>query len=448
MQGLGRRRGRVGAAGTLVALLAALATGLSGTLAQAASWHLATQFGKHGIAGLPVREGGSEHFYAPGPGSQGSLLAPGPHGSVFVGGFAHSKPGAFVLARMSAQGRLVKGFGHGGVITVPAVYSLPDHPPRMFALGGGILIVGLDRNRQLVVVRLSANGQPNRAFGHDGVAQYALANTHGHAIVAAASVEAGGDILVGYFRSEVPQPVNEPAIAHGLGEGPLGLVRLLPSGGLDSSFGSGGFLTATGPAPETGETVACDVAIATSGSVLLAYEQAAVPNGNGSEFPAVQELGSNGADNPGFGDAGIAYLSLTPMVEGADSILCGGLFALANDEVEASFGGAGELFRFTSAGLPNPAFGSSGHTTSTRRVVDLAIAANGETFALDSIDPLVVAGTLSSGAPDPGLDGKAGKRFPVKLPQTRGEEHQMVELLPANGGLYLLVGESLVRLEE
>ena len=389
MQSLGRRRSYVRAGIVLVIALAALAVGLSATLAQATSWHLDTAFGKRGVAGLPLREGGFEHFYAPGPGDQGALLASGPKGSVFVGGFAHSKPGAFLLARMSAQGKLVRGFGHGGLITVPAIYARPEHPPRMFALGGGaLLIVGLNRTHQLVVVRFSANGQPDRAFGHAGVAQYALANTHGHAIIAGASVESGGDILIGYFRSEVPQPSNEPAITYGLGAGPLGLVRLLPSGGLDPSFGSAGFLTAGGPPPETGEAVACDVTIANSGSVLLAYEQAFLPSGKGSESPAVQELGPTGADAPGFGDAGIAYLSSTPVVEGVDSIVCGGLFALANGEVEASFGGGGELFRFTSAGLPNPAFGSSGHASSRRRVVDMALDANGETFALARSTPL------------------------------------------------------------
>jgi hypothetical protein len=230
MQSLSRRRGYVRAGIALVIALTVLAAGLSATLAQAASWHLDSAFGKRGVAGLPVREGGFEHFYTPGPGDQGALLASGPKGSVFVGGFAHSKPGAFLLARMSAQGKLVTGFGHGGLITVPAIYARPEHPPRMFALaGGGLLVVGLNRTHQLVAARLSANGHPDRAFGHAGVVLYALANTHGHAIIAGAAVESGGDILIGYFRSEVPQPSNEPAITYGLGAGPLGLVRLLPS---------------------------------------------------------------------------------------------------------------------------------------------------------------------------------------------------------------------------
>jgi hypothetical protein len=450
MQSLGRRRGRVNSAAVLATVLAGLAVGISGTLAQAASWHLDASFGKHGVAGLPVREGGYDHLYAPGPGDQGALLAAGPQGSVFVGGYAHSKPGAFLVARMSAQGKLSKSFGDGGLMTVPAIYSLPEQPPRMLALsGGGLLIVGLDRAHQLVVVRLSSRGQQDHAFGHDGVAQYTLANTHGHAIIAGVSVEPNGDILAGYFRSEVPQPVNQPMITHGLGVGPLEFVRLLPSGSLDASFGQAGFLTATGAPPATGEVTACDVTITADGSALLAYEQAYVPNGNGSGFPAIQELGSAGTNTAGFGDDGVAYLSVVPVFEGVDTLLCGGLFALANGEVEASFGGGGELFRFTSTGAPTPTFGTAGHTSAGPRALDLTVASDGETFTLDSAGMLTVGGTLSTGAPDPALGGKMGMRFPAKLPRVRpDEQQQVVELLPTNGGLYILVGESIMRLEE
>jgi hypothetical protein len=294
---------------------------------------------------------------------------------------------------------------------------------------------------------LSSRGQPDHAFGHDGVAQHTLANTNGHAILAGASVEPGGDILVGYFRSEVPQPENQPMITHGLGVGSLELVRLLPSGSLDSSFGHAGFLTVTGPSPATGEGVACEVTIAADGSALLAYEQAYAPSGSG--LPAIQEVGPSGVTTSGFGDDGVAYLPFVPVFEGVDTLVCGGLFALASGEVEASFGGGGQLFRFTSAGAPNLAFGTAGHTSAGPRALDLAVAGDGETFALDSAGTLTVGGTLASGAPDPTLGGKTGTRFPAKLPRVRPEDQgQVVEMLPANGGLYVLVGETIMRLEE
>lgn len=343
---------RLGGALAAAGAIAGLATGVQGSLARATSWHLDGSFGQRGVAGLPVREEGIDSLYTPGPGVNGSLLAPGPQGSVFVGGFADHKQGAFLLARMSARGRLVKSFGRSGVSIAPAIYSTPQHPPRMLAADAGkLLIVGLDRTRHLVVVRLTARGQPDRSFGHDGIARYALANTHGHAIIAAAAVEVNGDILAVYYQKEAPQPPNEPMITPGLGEGPVELVRLASSGALDRSFGHGGFLQATGQPPAIGEGLAAGVTVTPDGAILLAYEQASLPNGSLAGVPAVQQLGPTGADAPGFGRDGDAFLPFTPQFEGETSVLFEGLFALAGGEVEVAFGGA----RSWSASRP-PAF--------------------------------------------------------------------------------------------
>src|ERR1700722_7505149 len=95
-----------------VALLAgAFASTAPIQAARASSWHLLASFGHGGTAGLPVRERlqeegsqGAEPF----PEGNRSLLAPGPNGSVFVGGFAEGKPGALLLTRMTATGTLQK----------------------------------------------------------------------------------------------------------------------------------------------------------------------------------------------------------------------------------------------------------------------------------------------------------------------------------------------------
>jgi len=166
----------------VVGVTVVCALALGAVAAEAGSWHLVSSFGNDGVAGLPLRERSREEP------SQGfalpersrSLTVAGPQGSLYVGGFAVSKPGAFLLARMSAAGKLVKSFGRGGVLTVPAVYWFKQDPPRLFALAGGrLLIVGLDHGDQLVAVELSSGGQFEHGFGHDGVAQYALVHAHG-----------------------------------------------------------------------------------------------------------------------------------------------------------------------------------------------------------------------------------------------------------------------------
>jgi uncharacterized delta-60 repeat protein len=441
-----------GLSGRLAVALAVgwLATGVPGPAAQAASWRLDSSFGKQGVAGLPVREEGINFLYPPGPGDKGSLLSAGPQGSLFVGGYANRKKGSFLVARMSAQGKLVTGFGSGGVSTVPAIYSTPQTPPRMFALAGGkLLVAGLNRADQFVVARLTARGQADRTFGHDGAAQYKLPNAHGHAIIAAAAVEPDGDILAVYYQKEAPQPVNHPRIAPGLGEGPIELVRLLPSGALDRSFGQGGFLKATGQPPTTREGLAVGVTIAPDGSILIAYEEAIIPHGNLTEVPAVQELSPAGMDASGFGYEGVAFLPFVPSFEGESSVIFGGLLALPGGAVEVSFGGGGQLFRFTPTGTPDPTFGTSGHTTVGPAVSALAIAPDGETFSVDNASRVTVGGMLASGAPDPALGGRKGMQFAANLPGRRPhEEQQALELLPSNDSLSILVGEDIVRISE
>ena len=396
------------AVGSALVVLA-LAAGV--TPAAASSWHLQTSFGRQGVAGLPLREHGA-----------GTLLAAGPQGSLFVGGYAHSRPGAFLLARMSSAGALVRSFGSGGVSQVPALYAFTQDPPRIFALaGGGLMIVGLDHADHLVAVRLTAGGLPDRSFGHAGVAQYAFARVHGFAVITAAAVQSNGDVLAVYQR-EAPQPVNEPAIPAGLGEGPIELVRLLPSGALDRSFGVGGFLQAAGrtPAlggyPGNGSGWACAQTLTPAGSLLLAYEQAIVPAGNLAEVPAVQQLAPSGADAPGFGQQGAVYLPFVPKSAQSTSSLCDGVFALPGGEVEAAFGGEGanstkvDLFRFTAAGTLDPTFHASGYTTLAAPVAALAPGPAGEVFsAALSGGSLVLGGTLASGLPDPGAGRRQGR---------------------------------------
>lgn len=412
-----------------------------------AAWHLDASFGSHGVAGVPVREEGVDFPNVPGPGDRGSLLAQGPQGSVFVGGYARSRRGAFLLARLSAQGRLVRSFGNGGVTVVPAIYATPRSPPRMLAVSAGrLLVVGLDRAHHLVVVRLSARGHPDRTFGHAGVARYPLAHAGAHAILAAAVLESDGDVLVVYYGREVPQPVNEPMIQPGLGEGPVEMTRLSPSGALDRSFGSGGFLQAGGPSPVSAEESACGVTAVPDGSVLLAYEQAVGPSGPALEGPAVQELDPGGANAPGFGDRGTAFIAGLPRLEGVSSSLFGALFALSGGRVQASFGGGGALYRFTPSGIPDTTFAASGHTSGGSPVLDIALAPDGETFAVGASRALRIRATLPDGSPDPALGGAGGERFPVELPQQSPQaEQQVVEELAQDGSLLVLVGEDLFR---
>jgi hypothetical protein len=445
----------------LISALAAIAlvSATSAGAAQASTWHLVSSFGRSGVAGLPLRERLAEqpNQGAPSPPERfRSLVVPGPQGSVFVGGYANSRPGAFLVSRMSASGRLVTRFGHGGVAVVPAIRWVKQAPPRMLELpGGSLLIVGVDRADMLVAVRLNALGVPDRGFGHDGVAQYNVAGRHGHSIVTAAIVEPNGDILAVY-QKELPQPSSSsPRVPEGQGNGAIVYVRLLPSGALDDTFGKGGFLDASGEKVgfiegESGTVGACGETLSSSGSLLVAYENF-----------ALEELSPAGAVVPSFGnDPGTDEQNTTlPAFESKNPFhFCHGLFALPDSAVEGiaslETGVGSEVVRLTPAGLPESAFGKGGVTRIDVPTEAAAIASNGETYSAGQSDRSVsLTGILPNGEADPALGGVKGQRFGVKVPRGAGavpgdEEAPTWEVLPVTGGLVIRVGEELVRLAD
>jgi hypothetical protein len=433
-----------------------LATGLALALAAGAfAGAGGAALAKGGVAGLPVRERRQEppNQGAPSPPERyRALLVPGPSGSVFVGGYADSKPSAFLLARMSATGTLVKGFADGGVMTVPAVHWFNQDPPRMLALaGGGLLIVGLDRADQLAVVRVTALGRLDRGFGHDGVAQYTLPHAPRFTIITAAAVQPNGDILVVY-QKELPQPLNQPRVPEGQGNGAIEYVRLLPSGELDRSFGSGGHLAATGEKVgliegESGTVGACAETLAANGTLLVAYENF-----------ALEELDPAGAVVTSFGNEPTQQPSglATPFETKNGDHFCNGLFALPGGSVEGISGlesgvSGADVTRLTPGGTPEHAFGAAGSTRIDVPTEAAAVASSGETFvAGQSSRELVLTGILPDGQPDPALGGAGGQRLAVHVPRAAGsvpgnEEKPTWEVLPGTGDLTIRVGEQLVR---
>jgi uncharacterized delta-60 repeat protein len=435
----------------IAAIAAVLMAATSTTLAQAASWHLVASFGKGGVAGLPVRERLQEppNQGAPSPPERyRSLLVPGPQGSVLVGGYANSKPGAFIVSRISPTGKLVKSFGHGGVSIVPAIYWVKQAPPRMLALAGGsVLIVGINHaDNRFVTVRLNARGQPDRSFGHDGIAQYKLANAHRFTIVTAAVVQSDGDI-VAVYQKELPQPVNQPRVPEGQGNGAIEYVRLQPNGTLDRSFGTGGFLAATGEKAqliegESGTVGACAETLAASGSLLVAYE--GLP---------LEQLSPTGAVVTRFGVHPSTQTPTSPapvLVSNNSYHFCNGLFALPNGSVEGISGK--EISRLTPTGTPEATFGTAGITRIDVPTEAAAIAANGETFAAgQSHHAVTITGILANGQPDPTLGSAAGQQLPIQVPRPAGtvpgnEETPTWEVLTTSHSLTIRVGEELVRL--
>jgi uncharacterized delta-60 repeat protein len=391
---------------------------------QAASWHLDPSFGKGGVAAVP--------------GGQGtwSLLAPGPQGSLYVGaGMRHS--GSFAVERLSAQGKLVRSFGHDGVLSTDAVEpDIASNSAQMFTLPDGkLLISGLDGNVsqvRLALTRFTSRGKLDRSFGHDGVTQYNLSpatgGTTGQVYV---GVSGDGDIVAVHPTAAV---------------GSIEIVRMLASGALDPSFGSGGFVRLALSGENLTGNANSEVAIASDGSILLAFQETDVK----SLFqPAVQEISPDGVPLDSFGNGGLA---LIPPALDPGAYTFNALFGLPDGVVEASLGyeaAHSELVRLAPTGMLEATFGTMGAAKIDQRASVLSLGPGQETFYAGSAagpgasdQALVVGGTLNNGQPDPTLGGAAGERFVLGLPA------EAIALLPGPGVLSILDDGHVVRIRK
>ena len=150
---------------------------------------------------------------------------------------------------------------------------------RIPAAVAGILVLGAALS--LGVGTASAAGTAGAldgTFGHGGIVSTDLGSP------SAAALQSNGDIVV----------------AMGTSPG-AGLVRYLPNGARDTSFGQGGFAAL----PDTGiSSFAPRLAVQCDDKIVLAGE-ATSANGTGSSFGVVR-LNANGTVDTGFGSGGVA----------------------------------------------------------------------------------------------------------------------------------------------
>jgi uncharacterized delta-60 repeat protein len=245
----------------------------------------------------------------------------------------------------------------------------------------------------------STVGTLDSTFGHGGIVLVNLGlDANGNqiqAIPGAVALQSNGDIVV----------------AVGLGGPDSGLVRFLPNGTRDTTFGNGGFAAL----PDLGiPSVRPGLAIQADGKLVWAGE-ATASNGTGAAF-AVVRFNANGTLDQGFGAGGLATTMFananvqgaqTVLVQPDGKILAGGA-ALFGGRPPVDIGG---LVRFNADGSIDKGFGSGGQElvpnsnpvlSSVIGVTALGLDANGDVFTLPSHLEFSLAGqpdaTLTSAA--------------------------------------------------
>ena len=239
-----------------------------------------------GDTGLDLLDlGGEEHVHA--------AAFPAGEGAVFVAGDRDGK--LFVAKMLDRGGRLdAPRFAAPRGWVAPDVGSAASDAGAMALDGAGRLVVAgwaeANGDRDVVVVRLLANGTPDESFGAGGVVKLARAGAQ----------RGSGVVVLPDGRIVVAGDTDEGDTRRFL------LVRLLPSGALDPAFGEGGVALA----PLGKSTLELSSAIA----MARMQDGRIVVGGNGAtagvEGPVIARLLPDGKLDPAFGQGGEATFTV------------------------------------------------------------------------------------------------------------------------------------------
>jgi len=198
---------------------------------------------------------------------------------VLVGGAINDDGANFALVRLNADGSLDGSFGTGGVVTTPigvgAVAGLLQPDGRIVAVGGF---------SSVVAARYNADGSLDPSFGTGGVASVPLSDFE----VEAAALQADGKLVIAGAH---PWPSALPNFA---------LIRLLPGGALDPSFDGDGLATADFGVTEYGRSVI----VLPDGRLVVAGSWAATAADWPGDFALVRFMADGSLDTT-FGSGGL-----------------------------------------------------------------------------------------------------------------------------------------------
>ncbi len=342
-------------------------------------------------------------------------------------------------ALAASPGALDGTFGSGGIASGPAgarfFGSTVQSDGKLIAVGE----TGAPNAADLVVKRFTASGAPDSTFGSGG-------------IVAGPTINSGG-IVGSVGRAVAVQSDGKLVVVGGAtgpdGSGQLGILveRFNASGGLDSSFGTGGvvhLLTGTFGAGDA-------VAIQPNGQILAAGSVQAM---DGTSRALVVRLNANGTPDTSFGSAGIDTVNL-----GADSIALGmalqpdGKIVLVGSQSPQLQAVNAVVARLTSTGGLDSSFAGTGavakqlalNGAASSSFNAVAVQPNGSIVAAgdatngNSVADAVVARFSSGGA----ADGSFGSGGSVYLPSA-SSYHASGTSVPGANGVQVAVNGDIV----
>ena len=260
-----------------------------------------------------------------------------PDGKIVVGG---SDNGGFTFARYNTNGTLDQSFNRTGVRSIPIGSGFSSVNKVMLQSDGAIVGVGHifvatssgPPSGTLVVVRLLPDGRNDRSFNLTGILIGRGTNQKfGHD----AALQSDGTILIAGGTSRAPRNT----VAN------LSVLKLLPSGAHDPSFGVDGLSEVVLATNSLGKSIS----IQPNGKIVVGGQ-------NGSSFVVVR-LNSDGSPDSSFAGDGIATTPRVdfPVISADVAILADGRVVLAGAEQDFSSGrlrSSVNLIRYRSDAVP------------------------------------------------------------------------------------------------
>lgn len=280
------------------------------------------------------------------------------------------------LARYRDSGLEDAPFGDGQGTQVQDLGAEEEAFDMVVAPDDKLVLVGT-QNDQFLVARFTAEGWPDGTFGNgSGYATFAVPGQ-----ARAAAIDGQGRIVIA-------------GTAVGANQSEVAVLRLLPDGSVDTSFGDGSASVVLLGSPQTNEHAAA-VAILPDGDILVAGDT----TGGGGDF-VVSRLREGGAIDATFGAGGYAIVSATDGIDEATDmeVLPDGRVVVLGNTISGNQTLGIALVRLQPDGKLDPTFGEGG-------IAQPFVGAGPHAWGLDAQadGKLVIAGEAGEAYPAPGI---------------------------------------------
>ncbi len=317
---------------------------------------LDNSFGLNGIALFDIADGCSEGLYSPFQLANGKIIAAGNYGEAYLLECETANNGDLMLVRINENGSIDNSFGNNGVV-VNNIAGNGDEPFQLNIINGKPTICGhtVAMNSTTasyiagLVAQFNADGTLNTNFG-----------TGGKTIVSQPSL--------GYSSNAYNMTTDDNnrllvATVHFDGTAAYSMVRLMPDGSFDTSFGIDGRVVIE----NSGLRFA--YCIATNGDKIII-------GGNAADRFGLIQLNNDGSLDTTFGTNGI---TITDMPGAGDRIWTVKRLADGSILAGGTAGGTWALYRYTNNGILDNTFSATATCNPiSGRIYELIELANGK----------------------------------------------------------------------